>query len=322
MAITNLSKRIQLIDGFDLGLPERTGSYVIQEQEVTIVETGPSPSVAYVKAGLEGLGIPLERVRYIIVTHIHLDHAGGAGLLLQDCPNATLVVHQKGARHLSDPARLIAGAKAVYGERFDALFDPIRAVPSERILIKGEGDELWIGPSCTLEFWDAPGHAFHHLGIYDPVSNGLFAGDTAGIRYAQLAEHGIDFYLPSTSPTQFDPLLMKQSIERMARKRLSMVYFGHFGATERVEAALEQTLDWLDRFVEQGALAFGAEESSDQLAERLQVLVQAELAELGVKKDDNVMPYIDMDLQVSAQGLLDYFIKKSEREQGLVERSH
>lgn len=307
MAISKLNDRIQLIDGFDLGLEQRTGSYVIMEQQLTIIETGPSPSVEHVKEGLKELGISLDEVRYIIVTHIHLDHAGGAGLLLQDCPNATLIVHPKGARHLADPSRLIAGARAVYGDQFDDLFNPIVSVPEHRIDIKTEGDRLQIGPDCTLEFWDTPGHAKHHFGILDPVSNGFFAGDTAGIRYAQLIEDGIDFYLPSTSPNQFDPEAMKASIERMERQQLDVLYFGHFGAAHNPDAALEQVLEWLELFVEEGAVAYQNKESADQLAKRLLAPVMAQLAEKGAKQPHRVMPYIEMDLQVSAQGLLDYF---------------
>jgi len=310
MVISKLNDRIQLIDGFDLGLEQRTGSYIIMEQQLTIIETGPSPSVEHVKQGLNELGISLDEVRYIIVTHIHLDHAGGAGLLVQDCPNATLIVHPKGARHLADPSRLIAGARAVYGDQFDDLFNPIVPVPEHRIDIKTEGDRLKIGPDCTLEFWDTPGHAKHHFGIYDPVSNGFFAGDTAGIRYVQLVEDGIDFYLPSTSPNQFDPEAMKASIERMQRQQLDVLYFGHFGAAHNPDAALEQVLEWLELFVEQGVAAYRQEESADQLAKRLLAPVMAQLAEKDVKQPHRVMPYIEMDLQVSAQGLLDYFQKQ------------
>lgn len=310
MAISNLDGRIQLIDGFDLGLEQRTGSYVILEQQLTIIETGPSPSVEHIKQGLRELGISLEDIRYIIVTHIHLDHAGGAGLLLQDCPNATLIVHPKGARHIADPSRLIAGARAVYGERFDELFNPIVAVPEHRIEIKTEGDELQIGPDCKLEFWDTPGHAKHHFGIFDPLSNGFFAGDTAGIRYIQLIEDGIDFYLPSTSPNQFDPEAMKASMERMKKQQFDVLYFGHFGASQNPEAALDQALGWLRVFVDQGAAAYQQGETADQLAQRLTALVTAELEGKGISQSHRVMPYIAMDLHVSAQGLFDYFHKQ------------
>lgn len=311
MAISKLNDRIHLIDGFDLGLKQRTGSYVINEQQLTIIETGPSPSVEHVKEGLNELGLPLEEVRYIIVTHIHLDHAGGAGLLMQECPNATLIVHPKGARHLSDPSRLIAGARAVYGDKFDSLFNPIVPVPEHRIEVKTEGGKLQIGPGCTLEFWDTPGHAKHHFGIYDPVSNGFFAGDTAGIRYIQLIEDGIDFYLPSTSPNQFDPGAMKASIERMEEQQFDWLYYGHYGADKNPQAALGQVLEWLEVFVEEGAAAYRSGESVDQLAKRLAAPVMAQLADQGMEQPHHVEPYIEMDLQVSAQGLLDYFHRQS-----------
>ena len=148
-----LNEKIYLIDGFDLGVAERTGTYVIAEEALTLVDTGPSPSVKHVKKGLETLGYSLDQVKYIIVTHIHLDHAGGAGLLLEECPNAKVVVHPRGARHLADPSRLVAGARMVYGERFSELFDPVVPIPEERLLIKDEGDTLEIGPACTLKFF-------------------------------------------------------------------------------------------------------------------------------------------------------------------------
>src|SRR5699024_100755 len=140
----------------------------------------------YVKKGLESLGFSLDEVKYIIVTHIHLDHSGGAGLLLQQCPNATVIVHERGARHLAAPRKLAAGARAIYGESFEELFEPIVPVPEERMLIKGEGDTLQISKDCTLKFFNTPGHSRHHFSIYDPISNGIFTGDTAGIRYEQL----------------------------------------------------------------------------------------------------------------------------------------
>ncbi|HET7616397.1 MAG TPA: MBL fold metallo-hydrolase, partial [Bacillales bacterium] len=213
----DLGNRIHLIDGFDLKTPGRTGTYVLQEEELTLVETGPSPSVPYVLAGLNDLGLDPAEVKYIIVTHIHLDHAGGAGLLLQHCPNAKVVVHPRGNRHLADPSRLVAGARQVYGEQFDELFDPIVPIPEDRLIVKDDGETLKIGAECTLRFYDSPGHAKHHFSIYDPVSNGIFTGDTAGVRYHQTQDQGLTFYLPSTSPNQFDPEAMLHSIERFRK---------------------------------------------------------------------------------------------------------
>lgn len=307
--VKQLNERIYIIDGFDLGKKERTGTYVLSEDELTLIDTAASPSVPYIKKGLNELGFSLEQVKYIIVTHIHLDHAGGTGLLLQDCPNAKVVVHPKGVRHLSDPSRLIAGAKMIYGEKFDSLFDPIVPIPEERLIVMAEGDSLQLSSSRTLEFWDTPGHAKHHFGIYDPLSNGMFAGDTVGIRYQQLVDDGIEFYLPSTSPNQFDPRAMQQAIDRFQAARFDAIYYGHFSMTKEPKEALQQVADWLVIFVEEAERAHKKGEGAEDLAVRLQELVREHLRTLGVPDDHGVYEIIELDTQVSAMGLMELLSK-------------
>lgn len=302
-------KRIELIDGYDLGVAKRTGIYVIREEDLTIVETGPSPSVKYICAGLQALGYSMADVKYIIVTHIHLDHAGGAGLLLEECPNATVIVHPKGARHLADPERLIAGAKAVYKEKFDSLFAPIRPIPKERMMIKAEGDSLKIGPTCTLEFWDTPGHANHHLAIYDPVSNGMFTGDTVGIRYEQLASDGLEFYVPSTSPNQFNPTAMLAEINRMKALHLDVLYFGHYSYTNHVAEAFRQVEEWLPIFIAEAEVAYEEGQDYKGLRDRLFQKVQVQLRTKNILDDHSVYELIRLDMEVSAMGLMEYIAK-------------
>lgn len=304
-----LDERIHLIDGFDVGLPEKTGTYVIHERDLTLVETGPSPSVKHIKQGLEHLGFSLDEVKYIIVTHIHLDHAGGAGLLLRDCPNARVVVHPRGKRHLAAPEKLIAGARAVYGDNFSDLFDPVIPIPEERLLVKNEGDTLNIGPECTLEFFDTPGHAKHHFSIYDPISNGIFTGDTVGIRYEQLVREGIDFFLPSTSPNHFDPEMMQQSIDRIRDMHPDRIYYGHFGMTEKVTTALDQVSQWLNQFVEVGEQVVAEGKGYDELATRLMQRVKDHLSKEHIDDEHDVYIVINLDMQISALGIIDYFQK-------------
>ena len=306
----DLGYRMFLIDGFDFGLPERTGTYVIREEALTLVETGPSPSVPHIRAGLHKLGYSLEQVKYIILTHIHLDHAGGAGLLLQECPQATIVVHPKGARHIVDPSRLIAGAKAVYGEQFESLYHPIVPVPEDRILVRQEGETLPIGPDCTLQFFDTPGHANHHFSIYDPVSNGMFTGDTTGVYYCQLLSEGLSFFLPSTSPNQFDPDKMTRSIARFREMNLDRLYFGHFGMTEQVEEAFRQVTEWLPVFLAEGEAAWKDGLGHEAIRDRLFSRVNAYLQQQGVRNDHPAFDLIKLDLGVCAMGLLDYYEKK------------
>jgi len=304
-----LDDRVYLIDGFDLDVSNRTGTYVIKENELTLIETGPSPSVKYIKAGLTAIGHSLDEVKYIIVTHIHLDHAGGAGLLLKDCPNAKIIVHPRGEKHLIDPKKLAAGARAIYGESFSELFDPIIPVSKDRLLIKGEGDTLKIGPNCILEFWDTPGHAKHHISIYDPVSNGMFTGDTAGIRYEQLIKNGIDLFLPSTSPNHFNPNDMEASIKRMKQKGLDRIYYGHFGMTEKVKEALDQVLDWLDIYMEISEQAVLEGRGYDTIAQRLLEKVREHLREQGIDDAHEVYILLNLDMQICALGIIDYFQK-------------
>lgn len=306
----HLGQRIHLIDGFDMGWPQRTGTYVIAEEELTLIETGPSTSVPYIREGLARLGYTPDQVKYVIVTHIHLDHAGGAGLFLQECPNAKLVVHPKGARHLIDPSRLIAGARAVYKEQFDALFDPIVPVPEERLVQKTDGDALRIGPNSELHFMDSPGHANHHFSIYDPVSNGMFTGDTAGVHYPMLRKEGIHFVLPSTSPNQFDPDQMLRSIERYEKRNLDRIYFGHFGMTEQVEDVYRHIREWLPVFVATGEEVLAEGLGDRELAQRLLVRVTEYLQSHGVADDHPVYEVIRLDLSVCSMGIVDYLQKK------------
>ncbi|WP_342512004.1 MBL fold metallo-hydrolase [Sporosarcina sp. FSL K6-1522] len=304
-----LNDRIYLIDGFDLGIPERTGTYVINEERLTIVDTGPSPSIKHVTQGLAALGFSLDEVKYIIVTHIHLDHSGGAGLLIQQCPNAKVVVHPKGARHLVDPSRLAAGARAVYGEMFSDFFDPVVPIAEERLLIKGEGDTLEIGPTCTLTFLDTPGHANHHFSIFDPLSNGLFTGDTVGVRYDQLIRNDVDLFLPSTSPNQFNPDAMRHAIERFGAMNLNSIYFGHFGMTNYPDEALRQVTEWLAVFMEEAEAVVAERQSYDVLARRLLERVRQHLRSLNISDDHEVYRIIELDMQVSAMGIMEYLSK-------------
>lgn len=308
-----LNERIYLIDGFDMGESERTGTYVIDEQELTIIETGPSPSVKHVKSGMESLGFSLDQVKYIIVTHIHLDHAGGAGLLLKDCPNARIVVHPKGIRHLAEPERLIAGAKAVYGNKFKELFDPIIPIPHERMIIKNDGDLLKIGATCILKFFDTPGHAKHHFSIYDPISNGMFTGDTVGVRYEQLIPDGVAFFLPSTSPNQFNPAAMQRAIDHFAQMNLQYIYYGHFGVTNSPSEALSQVSMWLNIFVTEAEAVYAEAKGYRELANRLDRLVKEHLKNQGISENHDVFRIIELDLEVSAMGMMDYLVNKEKR---------
>ncbi|MCC3357648.1 MBL fold metallo-hydrolase [Bacillus sp. REN16] len=314
--LTRLNERIFLIDAHDLGRVARTGSYIIKEDKITIVETSASPSIPYILEGLKELEIDPSNVEYIIVTHIHLDHAGGVGLLLRYCPNAKVVVHPKGARHLVEPSRLIAGARAVYGEEFDSLFDPIVPIPEEKLLVKEDLAELAISPNCTLVFYDSPGHANHHFSIYDPVSNGIFTGDTIGVYYHELVKDQIELFLPSTSPNQFRPDAMLESADRIKALQVSSIYFGHYGMTSNVNEVYRQLSYWLPIFVNAGNLSFAEHPSANPsehkefIKELILKEVSAYLDERDVPRNHEVYEIIWLDLDVCSMGIVDWILKR------------
>lgn len=314
--LTQLNERIFLIDAHDLGRKARTGSYIMKEEKITIVETSASPSIPYILEGLKELDIDPIDVQYIILTHIHLDHAGGAGLLLQHCPNAKVVVHPKGARHLAEPSRLIAGAKAVYGKSFDSLFDPILPIPEEKLIVKSDQEELEIGRNCSLVFYDTPGHANHHFSIYDPVSNGIFTGDTIGIYYHELVKDNIELYLPSTSPNQFRPDAMIESVKRVNELGVSAIYFGHYGMSTNVNEVFYQLRLWLPIFVNAGKQSFIEHPSATEVQHKnfIKELILKEirtyLDEKNVPRHHEVYEIISLDLDICAMGIVDSLQKE------------
>lgn len=305
----DLDHRIHLIDGFDLGVPSRTGTYVINEAALTLVETGPSLSVPHILTGLKELNLDPTDIQYIIVTHIHLDHAGGAGLLLEECPHAKVVVHPKGARHLVDPAKLILGAKAVYGDEFERLFEPILPIPEAKLIIKQDGDTLKLSDECQLTFYHTRGHADHHFSIYDPVSNGIFTGDTIGIRYDQIKE--FEFYLPSTSPNQFNPEEMLSSLNKVVHElNVDRIYFGHFSVSTNPKEVDKQISFWLAKFMEIGEEVYKKEQGYQELSSNLLAVIQKYLQQKNVEDQHQVYEVINLDLDVCSMGILDYLQKK------------
>lgn len=287
----------------------RTGlaaSYVIRDGgEAAIVETGTARAVPRILAALDGAGIAPQAVRYVIPTHVHLDHAGGAGALLTHFPNAELLAHPRGLRHLVDPGRLVAGAVAVYGqERFTRLYGDVVAADPGRVREAGDGSRWPLG-SRELRVLDTPGHARHHFCVWDPRSEGWFSGDTFGIAYPELAFGGRPFLMPTTTPVQFEPEALKQSIARLMDARPRRIYLTHFGAI-RPDAELAATLcREIDHFV---ALALGVGEGPDagaRLRDALESHAISRLAEAGCRwRRDALARFLALDSDLNAQGLM------------------
>lgn len=222
---------------------------IVQDGRVALFDTGTRHSLTNVLAALAELGLGPEAVEWILASHVHLDHAGGAGALLARCPNARLVAHPKGARHLIDPARLIAGTMAVYGEQaFQALYGEVLPAPAERVVEAADGFEIDFH-GRALRFLDTPGHARHHYCVHDSASNAIFTGDTFGISYREFDVDGRAFIFPTTTPVQFEPEALHASIERLMALRPTAAYLTHYGQVTGLEALATQLHGLIDAFV-------------------------------------------------------------------------
>ncbi|KQL42181.1 hypothetical protein AN960_02735 [Bacillus sp. FJAT-25509] len=299
-----------LIDLYDLSFQERTGSYIILDEDITIIETSASPSHEYLLKGLKELQISFEKIKNVIVTHIHLDHSGGAGLLMEKCPNATLFVHPKGARHLEDPTKLIASAKQVYGDDFDRLFNPILPIDSTKIYQVADSEELVIGKNRKLTFLHTPGHANHHISIFDSSSKFMYTGDTLGIYYPQLQKEIGTFILPSTSPNQFSYEATLSSSKKIQEYNPDAICFGHYGLTRDTNFVYASLKLYLDRFIKLTATTIEENkekafyEKSRILSEVLYNEVKQDLQIKNIDESNPVFQIIKLDLEVSAMGLV------------------
>jgi glyoxylase-like metal-dependent hydrolase (beta-lactamase superfamily II) len=208
---------------------------VVHGGRAAFVDTGTALAVPRLLGALAARGLAPESVDWVFLTHVHLDHAGGAGALLERLPNARLVVHPRGAAHLVDPARLVAATKQVYGEAVYArLYGELVPVPAARIVSATDGLVLELA-GRAFEFLDTPGHALHHVAIHDRDTAGVFSGDTFGVSYRELDVDGREFILPAATPTQFDPAQLAGSVRRILGLGPRAVYPTHYGRITQVE---------------------------------------------------------------------------------------
>jgi len=302
--LEDLGSGVTLIDtGY--GRPAMDACYlVVDHGEAAFVDTGTARNVDRLLAALGAAGLGPGAVRYVILTHVHLDHGAGAGLLMEALPAAVLVVHPRGAPHVIDPARLVAGASAVYGaEGMHELFGPIRPVAASRVQEAADGATVDLGRR-QLVCLDTPGHARHHNAVYDAAGDGLFAGDTFGLCYRELnGPHG-PFVLPTTSPVQFEPDALHASVDRIAGLAPGRVLVTHYGAvrgTARLAAAMHRRIDGLV------GLARGVDgpDAEARLVSAIEDYAMAELRGEGVDLSRaRTREILGPDIRLNAQGLL------------------
>ena len=208
---------------------------IIENSYAAFVDAGTNYSVPYLLEALKNNNLDVADVKYVFVTHVHLDHAGGAGKLLQYLPNAKLVIHPRGAKHLHDPTKLIASAVGVYGKNiFFDLFGDIKPIPLNKMILVEDRAIIKMGNRSFTCFY-TEGHARHHYCIFDKTSKSVFAGDSFGVSYRELDTNQGEFIFPSTSPTQFDPKEAHKAIDRILSYNPNIIYLTHFSHIESIE---------------------------------------------------------------------------------------
>lgn len=296
---------IHTIDCHYLDRPRFAAAYLLVDgDEAAFIDNNTNRAVPRLLDALANAGLEAEQVRYLIVTHVHLDHAGATSTLAEACPNATVIAHPRAARHIIDPEKLIGSATAVYGkETFERLYGTIEPVAAARVREMHDEETLDLGRR-TLTFLHTRGHANHHFCIADGASSSIFTGDAFGLHYPDLQERGT-FAFPSTSPTDFDGELAREAIRRLADLSPEVLYPTHFGALTDVDESARQLirhLEFSERVMED---AFDSDRSDEDLEDyvksRLVDYFSGLLDRHGGGAD--AWKLVELDIDLNAQGI-------------------
>lgn len=283
------------------------------DTEVAFIEVGTNGSTPRLMRLLQMRGWQPEDVRYVIVTHVHLDHAGGAGSLMQLLPNATLLAHPYGARHLIDPSRLEAGARAVYGDAlFDSMYGTLIPIPESRTQTMDDGSSVTLG-NRTLSFMDSPGHARHHFCVHDSLTNGYFSGDTFGLSYREFDTDKGAFLFPTTTPVQFDPVALKASVRRLMATKPDHMYLTHFGRVSELDRLANDMLDGVDKLVELAGIYKDVPDRTQQLTDAMTDWLMQRLRQHGCTlPDERCLEILGLDVKLNVQGIEVWLEKNNE----------
>jgi glyoxylase-like metal-dependent hydrolase (beta-lactamase superfamily II) len=277
---------------------------IVEGDSVALVETANAPSLKYVLEALSKLNLTSEAVKYILLTHIHLDHAGGAGSYMAAFPNAKLVVHPKGVRHMIDPSYLEAGVVGVYGQEFvDKVYGKLAPIDASRIINAEDGLTINLN-GRQLICRDTPGHANHHNIIIDGKTGGIFSGDIFGVAYPELNFKDKRLVFPTTTPVNFSPEKMLNSIKLIESYAPKYVYLTHFGQIGNVEEIANELRRMVTDYVTITHDSAGAQDVVAEIANRLKQYIVLQAKSLGLPLSaDEVLALLEMDMQINAQGL-------------------
>jgi glyoxylase-like metal-dependent hydrolase (beta-lactamase superfamily II) len=287
---------------------------VHQEGRAAFVDVGTNHSVPYLLAALRELGIAESAVDFVFLTHVHLDHAGGAGLLLRALPNARAVLHPRGAPHLVDPQKLIAASIAVYGEQaYRALYGDLVPIPSERVLLAQDEERIRLaGRELTL--LHTPGHALHHYCILDSGHGNVFTGDTFGISYRELDTVSGAFVVPTTTPTQFDPDQLIASIERLLAHHPQAAYLMHYSRVTGLPRLAESLKVQIREHAAIARRHAGRPDRALAISADLRSLWLTRARAHGVTlPESRIVEILEKDLELNTQGLMAWLDRPAKR---------
>ncbi len=277
---------------------------IIESGRAAFVDCGTNFAVPCMLASLAEAGLTPSDVDWLILTHVHLDHAGGAGELLSHLPQARVLVHPRGARHMIDPSALWAGASAVYGvDAMAQTYGTLRPIPAERVVESSDGQILDLAGRPLLCI-DTPGHAKHHLSVHDARANVCFTGDVFGLSYREFDTAKGPFILPTTSPVQFDPHALHASIDRLLGFKPDAMYLTHYGRVEDVAKLATDLHQQIDLMVDLARAAHGKADRHDLLIASLADLYFVRAQAHGCQQGRaTVLQLLGMDIELNAQGL-------------------
>lgn len=279
---------------------------VVEGDRAAFVENNTSNAFPYLMDALKAVNLRPENVDWCIITHVHLDHAGGSAKLMEACPNATLLAHPRAAPHVIDPGKLEASARKVYGNaEFERLYGKVGPVDSKRVRVMEDGEQLNWGHR-TLRFMHTRGHANHHFCVVDSGSRSIFTGDSFGLCYPVLQEKGL-FIFPSTSPTDFDPKEARATIQRILDTGAQTALLTHFGPVKQLKEAsaqLTQHLDFSEQLLEEAQKSAEPDDKLDAFCtDRLRPYFMTQLRNRGLTPDDATMELLRLDIDLNAQGI-------------------
>jgi glyoxylase-like metal-dependent hydrolase (beta-lactamase superfamily II) len=301
------STGLRTIDTRTAGMNQVTAGFLIDAPRPTLVECGPALSIDNVIGSLHELGMDAGDLAYLVCSHIHLDHAGGAGDVAAAFPSATIVVSEIGARHLVDPEKLNASSRRVYGDLMDTVYGDCTPIDQDRIRGVADGDVLDLGGGRRLDLLYTPGHAKHHIAAFDPDAGSLFVGDSVGVKMP-----GMNVIRPATPPPDFDLVLMQRTLERYKQLEPSRVYLAHYGAVDPPLEALNEATERLMLWADTAEGAYQEHSELDHIAETLAHRFADEVSADDADPEAAARVELLSGFESNAMGFLRYFQQRDE----------